>query len=134
MDIATGASPFHRARVLLVEDDPAVRRSIQLLLQANGFDVRAYATGTALLADQSNADAICFIADYRLDDLDGIAVLLRLRERGWRGPAILITAFQDTDLAHRAQEVGFDAVYDKPLREHVLVDAVMRLTRTDGGP
>lgn len=134
MDIASGASSFHRARILLVEDDPAVRRSIQLLLQAKGFDVRAYAAGATLLADQSNADAICFIADYRLNELDGIAVLTRLRERGWTGPAILITAFPDAGLAYRAREAGFNVVYEKPLRQHALVDAVMRLTQAGGEP
>lgn len=130
MDNAVGASSARRAQILLVEDDPAVRRSIQLLLHARGFDVRAYANGAMLLADTSNAGAICFIADYRMDQMDGITVLTRLRERGWSGPSLLITAFADRDLAQRAEEAGFDVVFEKPLRPHALVDAVTRLTRT----
>lgn len=132
MDIATDTESTQRAQILLVEDDPAVRRSMQLLLRAKGFDVRAYANGVALLADDRNAGAKCFIADYRMDDLDGIAVLTRLRERGWRGPAILITAYATGDLAGQAMQAGFDAVFEKPLRQHALVDAVMRLTSAGG--
>ncbi|CAN5126412.1 hypothetical protein BH10PSE12_BH10PSE12_11970 [soil metagenome] len=129
MNIAVGAVSTHRAQILLVEDDPAVRRSIQLLLHSKGFDVRAYANGAMLLADRTNAGAICFIADYRMDEMDGITVLTRLRERGWTGPSILITAFSDRDLTQHAQEAGFDAVFEKPLRPHALVDAVTRLTQ-----
>lgn len=117
-----------RLRLLLVEDDAAVRRSLQLLFRARGFDVRAYATGAALLADPVARDASCIIADYRLEGTDGIEVLSRLRDRGWSGPAVLITAFPSADLAERALAHGFSQVLEKPFREHALGDAVARLT------
>jgi FixJ family two-component response regulator len=134
MDIAAShvTQRTQRERILLVEDDPAVRRSMQLLLQAQGFDVRAYANGITLLADETNDDAKCFVADYRMDDLNGIAVLTRLRERGWSGPAVLITAYATNDLSGAAIAAGFDVVLEKPLRKHALVEAVMRLTRANG--
>lgn len=130
MEIVDGVVPTGRAMIMLVEDDPAVRRSIQLLLQARGFDIRAYADGTRLVADESNAAAICCIADYlpgTPDAPDGIAVLARLRARRWEGPAILITAFPDFGLKRRAMDAGFSAVYEKPLRPRIFVDAVVRL-------
>ena len=117
-----------RPRLLLVEDDAGVRRSLQLLFRARGFDVRAYAAGAALLADPTARDACCFIADYRLDETDGIDVLCRLRESGWSGPAVLITAFPSADLTERALAHGFSQVLEKPFREHVLGEAVARLT------
>jgi FixJ family two-component response regulator len=134
MEIAIGTvtPSIQRDKILLVEDDPAVRRSMQLLLQAQGFDVRAYGSGAALLADETNVGAKCFIADYRMDDLNGIAVLTRLRERGWSGPAVLITAYATSDLSGAAIAAGFDAVLEKPLRKHALVETVMRLTRANG--
>ena len=124
----TTAPQTERPRILLVEDDVAVRRSLQLLLRAKGFDVRAYATGEALLADPLVASASCFIADFRMDGLDGLEILERLRNGGWCGPAILITAYATTDLAQRATAQGFDAVIEKPFREQALADAVTRLT------
>src|SRR3546814_2570377 len=66
--------------------------------------VRAYAAGAALLADPAACDACCFIADYRLDETDGIEVFCHLRERGWSGPAVLITAFPSADLTERRSE------------------------------
>ena len=66
MDIAT-RSTNHRPRVLIVENDPAVRRSMQLLLQGQGLDVKAYASGEQLLAEAAREPPDCFIADYLLD-------------------------------------------------------------------
>lgn len=117
-----------RPRLLLVEDDAGVRRSLQLLFRARGFDVRAYATGDSLLADTLSHDACCFVADYRLEQIDGIEVLSRLRASGWSGPAVLITAFPSAELSERALAHGFDQILEKPFREHALGDAVVRLT------
>lgn len=122
------ARQTERPRIVLVEDDAAVRRSLQLLLRAKGFDVRAYATGEALLADPLVASASCFITDFRMDGLDGLEILARLRSGEWHGPAILITAYASADLARRATAQGFDAVIEKPFREQALADAVIRLT------
>lgn len=100
---------------------------MQLLFRARGFDVRAYATGAALLADPLTRDACCFVADFRLEEIDGIEVLARLRKTGWSGPAVLITAFPSADLSARALAQGFGQVLEKPFREHALGDAVARL-------
>lgn len=117
-----------RPRLLLVEDDAAVRRSLQLLLRARGFDVRAYAAGAALLADPLVSDACCMVADYRLEEIDGIELLARLRDKGWAGPALLITGFASADLTARALAGGFSQVLEKPFYDHALADAVARLT------
>lgn len=133
MDAPSGRLPSDKARILLVEDDPAVRRSLQLLLQANGFDVRAYASGTSLLADDSAFDAACLVADYRMPDCDGVDTLVGMRARGWTGPAILITGFLSSDLSSSANEAGFNLIFEKPLRNRRLVEAVDRLVRSADG-
>ncbi len=133
MTVVTDSAIIARPRILIVEDDAGVRRSMQLLLQAQGFDVRAYAAGPPLLADAAARTPDCFIADYRLDGEDGIMVLAALRRSGWNGPAILISAFKSEDLSRHALEAGFTTVFEKPLREHALVDAVSRLVRPQEG-
>lgn len=127
MDVASGTMRIDRPRLLLVEDDAAVRRSLQLLLQARGFDVRAYASGHSLLADEEVDSAAGFIADYRMDDLDGLAVLAGLRARGWDRPAILITAYSTPTLVEQARQAGFSEVIEKPLLQPALVETVVRL-------
>lgn len=131
-DNLSGSSQ-RRPRLLLVEDDAGVRRSLQLLLQAKGFDVRAYATGAALLADPSSDDARCIVADYSMDDIDGLEVLSRLRARGWKGPAVLITAYPSPALEERARAEGFNLVLEKPFRDHMLVETVTRLSEQERG-
>ncbi|MDE8650617.1 response regulator [Novosphingobium album (ex Liu et al. 2023)] len=121
-------SAGERPRLLLVEDDAAVRRSLQLLFRARGFDVRAYARSAALLADPSVRDACCFVADYSLDETDGIEVLVNLKNRGWSGPAVLFTACASNDLIERALASGFSQVFEKPFQGHALGDVVVRLT------
>lgn len=122
------ASPTpERPRLLLVEDDDGVRRSLQLLLRGRGFDVRAYSAGAALLADPLAEGAGCFVADFNMEDLDGVEVLTRLRSRGWSGPAVLITAYPSEQLKERALAEGFSEVLEKPFREQVLGDTIVRL-------
>lgn len=115
-----------RARLLLVEDDPGVRRSLQLLLRGRGFEVRAYASGLALLADPTALGAVCLVADYRMPEIDGLLILRRLRELGWQGQALLITAFPSARLVDQAMAAGYSRVIEKPLVEAALVDAVQR--------
>ena len=119
-----------RPQIMLVEDDPAVRRSLQMLLQSRGFDVRAHASGTTLLADQTLSRAKCLISDYRLGDGDGLQLLRTLRKRGWLGPAILITGFNSPEVELAAVVVGYDSIIDKPLREGHLAALVTRLIET----
>lgn len=123
-----GITTVHGKRpvVLLLEDDNGVRRSLQLLLEGRGFEVKAYTSAEALLGDPKVAIADCILADYRLSVSDGIAVLQTLRARGWTGPAILMTAFGTEELTARAKEAGFVEVLDKPFRDHAVVTAFLR--------
>jgi FixJ family two-component response regulator len=118
-------SPVARPQVLLVEDDEAVRRSLHLLLQWRGYDVRSYCGARALLDDGGDlSSATTLVTDYRLPDGDGIGVLQALQRRNWQGRSILITAFPDAMLRDAANASGFDAVLDKPIRQHELIAAL----------
>lgn len=121
----SGAPPS----VLIVEDDPAVRRSLLLLLQGRGFAAKAWPAADPALAEAARTAPDCLIVDYRLEGSDGIAMLASLRANGWQGPAILISAYGSAELGSRATEAGFALILEKPLREHALIDAITRLTR-----
>jgi len=112
---------------LLVEDDEGVRRSLQLLLHWRGYDVRSYPSAKPLLGSDQAMGADVLVADYRLPDGDGIAVLRDLRARGWSGRSVLITAFPTPELIREAQASGFDAVLEKPLRQQALIAALSAL-------
>lgn len=116
-------------RILIVEDDPGARRSLLLLLTGRGFDAAAFPTAAQGLANAAAHPPACLVADYRLEDGDGIALLEAMRASGWTDPAILISAYSSRELSDRAKIAGFAVIFDKPLREHALVDAVGRLVR-----
>ncbi|MEI9928825.1 MAG: response regulator [Sphingomonas sp.] len=115
--------PDDRPRLLLIEDDDTVRRSLQMLLQGQGFDVRSFASAAPALRDTPESARV-LVADYRLPDGDGLVVVRRLRERGWAGRAILITGHGSPALTEAAHAAGFDVILDKPLRQHELLSAI----------
>jgi FixJ family two-component response regulator len=120
-------------RLLLVEDDAAVRRALQLVLRARGYDVRAYAAGSALLADlDAQRRAVVLIADMKMPEVDGVTLLRALRSGGWQGPALLITGFPSPQVRADALAAGYVRVLEKPLIEHALADAVDRLVAAGG--
>lgn len=113
--------PENGPRILLLEDDAGVRRSLHLLLRAHGFDVRSYASPEPLLADLSVGEAQFLVSDYQLDQSTGIEVLRALRAAGWMRRAILVTAFPSAGLRDAALAAGYDAVLEKPLDANVLL-------------
>jgi FixJ family two-component response regulator len=110
--------------ILLLEDDAGTRRSLHLLLRGRGFEVRSYAAAGPLLEDPAARAAPYLIADYRLAETDGVAVLRTLRKQGWAGRAVLITGFSSDALRKEALAAGYVAVLDKPVLPHMLLTAI----------
>lgn len=126
MDIISSASG-RRKRILLVEDDPAVRRSLQLLFAANGYDVRAYASSDGLASDAAALQSACLVADLVLPGPDAIKLLDQLRAAGWRGKAVLISGQLNGESRALAKAAGFDSILAKPIVAGQLLGDVQRL-------
>ena len=119
--------PTGRPRVLLVDDDAAVRRSLQLLLLGHGLDVRAFASARQALADPLANEAACLVVDLVMPEIDGIALLAGLRASGWTGPAILISGQLTPERAVNAEQAGFASVVRKPFADESIVETVHRV-------
>lgn len=111
-----GAGPAARRRLIVVDDDDSVRRSLQLMLHWRGYDVRSFACAAPVLDDPQTIEAAAIVIDQRLPDGEGIALLVALRARGWRGRAVMITGFSTPELTEAARSQDCDAVLEKPLR------------------
>lgn len=116
-----------RPRVLLVEDDPAVRRALQLLLIGEGYDVRAYRSAIGLADDPEALRAACLVADLMMPEKDALQLLQDLRTAGWTGPAILISGHLNEARVAKAHSEGFQVALPKPIGENMLTRSVAQL-------
>lgn len=114
-----------RSRAVLIEDDEGVRRSLQLVLHARGYDVRSFASAMPFLENPREDEIDLLVTDYRLPDGDGLGVLRALLRNGWTGRSILVTGFPSPTLAASAKACGFDVVLEKPLRPNELAGAIL---------
>ncbi len=125
-------------RVLVIEDDDAVRAALRRALMLGGYEVIQAETGQkGLLSAQSDVpDAI--VLDLGLPDIDGVQVCLALRETGDRTPILMLTARAAVEDRVEGLEAGADDYLVKPydVRElRARLKAIMRrhLDGADGG-
>jgi two-component system response regulator FixJ len=125
--------------ITIVDDDEAVRHSLQALLESAGLSVEVYPTGEDFLAGSGDAAGKaaegtgCLILDLHLPGLDGIEILERLRSAGATIPVILISARFDPATRARAERAGALVLLEKPLREAALLGGIERAWRRHSG-
>lgn len=101
-------------RLLLVEDDVALREGLQQALTIQGFAVNAVATGGQALAVARSGDCDCVILDLGLPDIDGLTVLKQLRQKWPRLPVLILTARDGLDDRISGLDLGADDYLVKP--------------------
>lgn len=112
--------------ISLVDGDPVIRRARQIMLVSERYDVRSYATCTALLADPRSRNVSCIVVDVASDGEDGggIDALQAMRASGWRGKAILLdSGLPLPALIHAAERHG-DRILDRATGDAPLLTAI----------
>ncbi len=110
--------------VHVIDDDEAVRESIDFLLRAAGLSVRTYESATSFLEAAPKITAGCIITDVRMPGLSGIELLRRLQEMQIGLPVIVITGHGDVALAVEAMKCGAVDFLEKPFDDDVLLASV----------
>ena len=110
--------------IYVVDDDYDVRTSLRFLLETEGFDVRTFRSGTALLGSSTRSRADCLVVDYKMAELDGLELAHRLRGLDVSTPIVLITGYPDENILAKANSVGVRQVLLKPNLEDNLVECV----------
>lgn len=100
--------------VAIVEDDPAVLRSLEFALEADGHAVCGYENALDARASDRIMGADCLILDYAMPHLSGTALLGTLRERGLKCPAIIIASNPTARCRLECEAAGAPLV-EKPL-------------------
>jgi len=107
--------------IYVVDDDLDVLGSLQFLLETDGFDVRTFKSGAALLGDAGSNDADCFVIDYKMPHMNGLDLVKRLRNLDISAPIILITGYPDEHISEMAATAGVRHVLRKPLLDESLI-------------
>jgi two-component system response regulator FixJ len=125
MIMISSASLATDPTVLIVDDDPAVLGSLRFALEVEGYRVRTYASGDAILSDDALPLVGCLVVDFHIPGGDGLDVIDRLRAREVDMPAILITSAPPVALVRRAAAAGVPII-EKPLLGAALSDGIHR--------
>jgi two-component system response regulator MprA len=121
-------------RVLVVDDDPPLRRMLERTLAAEGFAVALAADGPgALVATERHAPDV-IVLDVAMPGLDGIAVCRRLRGKGLPTPILMLTARDAVSDRVAGLEAGADDYLVKPFAIPELIARIRALTRRHGEP
>src|SRR3982074_839401 len=110
--------------VYVVDDDTDVLGSLRFLLETDGFNVRTFRSGAALLNGNVAGNADCFVIDYKMPMMSGIDLANRLRNRDVGAPIILITGYPDENIQEKAAAAGILHVLLKPHLEESLVTRI----------
>lgn len=112
------------AAVCVVDDDPGVRDSLRVMLEAYGFAVATCRSGSEFLADGRHRRVSCLVIDQHMPEISGLDVFAALQQQGFAVPTVLVTAGMAPAIAQRARALGVTAVLEKPFAASRLVDLV----------
>ncbi|HEY4827006.1 MAG TPA: response regulator transcription factor [Solirubrobacteraceae bacterium] len=116
-------------RVLVVDDDPPLRRMLERTLAAEGYEVSVAADGGAALAEAERAAPDVIVLDVAMPGLDGLAVARRLRDKGDPTPILMLTARDAVPDRVSGLEAGADDYLVKPFAVEELVARLRALAR-----
>lgn len=106
--------------VAVIDDDPAGRSALTMLLGIEGFRVAAYASPASFLGDAVTRHS-CLIVDQNLPGMTGLALISTLREQGIDMPVLLMSGAIDNSITRRAAQLNVQKVMEKPLEPDEVV-------------
>jgi two-component system response regulator FixJ len=107
--------------VAVVDDDDDVGDVLGGLLEAMGYQVETYRSGTDFLADAQFDRLACVIVDQNMPGMTGLQMIEHLVDRGVTIPALLITGVHDVEVERKAASIGVMTVLEKPMSHHELL-------------
>ncbi|MBB5186356.1 FixJ family two-component response regulator [Zhongshania antarctica] len=119
------------ATVYLVEDDDAVRDSLQMVLESVGHKVASYSRADAFLEDYSVDMAGCMVLDIRMPGMNGMELQRQLNARNSILPIIFVTGHGDVPMAVDAMQRGAVDFVQKPYREEELLGKIQQAITAD---
>ncbi len=119
------------ARILLVDDDPAVLRLVSLVLRTEGLAVDTATDGNEAMRALRLERPDLIVLDLSMPVMDGRTFYRRARAAGYTGPMIVCSAYGAVEAG---RELGAEAAIDKPFEPTELVSVINSLLQPTGGP
>ncbi|BBF85254.1 regulatory protein, LuxR [Aquitalea magnusonii] len=112
--------------VFIVDDDPAVRDSLALLIMAQGMRTVTFASAMEFLEGYTEGEVGCLVLDIRMPQITGLALQEKLVERGLSIPIVFITGHGDIEQCRRAFQSGAIDFLTKPIDQNRLIDSLRK--------
>jgi two-component system response regulator FixJ len=113
-----------RGKVYVIDDDEAMRDSLDFLLGSADFNVTLFESAQHFLDALSSADFGCVVSDIRMPGIDGIELLQRLKARRSSFPVLIMTGHGDVPLAVEAMKLGAVDFLEKPFEDDRLIGMI----------
>src|SRR5215510_13453642 len=110
--------------ISIVDDDDAMRSSLNNLIRSMGFRTQDFSSAEAFLNSSQARDTACLILDVRMPGMNGLELQRQIVAANWRIPVIFVTSHVDDDARVRALEAGAVAFLYKPFHEEDLLNAI----------
>ena len=108
----------------IVDDDDALRTSLDNLLRSVGFRAHGFSSAEAFLRSDHARETACLILDIRMPGMNGLELQRQMIAADWQIPIIFITSHVDDEAQARALDAGAVAFLYKPCREDDLLQAI----------
>lgn len=119
-------SSLAERHIAVVEDDGAVRASLEFALEAHGYQVSGFACAKDAIDSPSIGKTDCLVIDYALPDIDGLTMLELLRQRGLSHPAIIIASDPTGRCRAEAEKAGAPLI-EKPIMAEALLNVLQEM-------
>ena len=108
-------------KVYVIDDDSAMRESLDFLLSSAGFTVRLFDSAQGFLDELAKLEPGCVVTDVRMPGIDGMELLRRVNSGARKLPVIVMTGHGDVPLAVEAMKLGALDFLEKPFEDDRLI-------------
>jgi two-component system response regulator FixJ len=113
-----------KAKVYVIDDDEAMRDSLNFLLDAAGLEVMLFETAQHFIEALPGLDFGCVVSDVRMPGIDGIELLKRMKAGQSKFPILIMTGHGDVPLAVEAMKLGAVDFLEKPFEDDRLIGMI----------
>jgi two-component system, LuxR family, response regulator FixJ len=114
----------HRGKVYVIDDDEAMRDSLDFMLGTADFHVTLFESAHKFLDTLSSIEFGCVVSDVRMPGIDGIELLKRLKASPSLFPVVIMTGHGDVPLAVEAMKLGAVDFLEKPFEDDRLIGMI----------